>query len=278
MFPLNDLNPTYHLAWATLAVIALNIFVYVGIQERGQERVGVVTPNGVEVAIAAGDRFSLEFAAIPCEMVQRRALDFEEVRDLLRDRSDTCDAIDRPQLFPDKSVWLAAFTSMFLHGGLFHLVFNMWFLWLFGNNIEDHLGPLKYVGFYLASGIAATITHVALQPDSTIPVVGASGAIAGIMGAYLIWFPRAPIRTIAFLFVFDVKAVHWLLLWFALQFFTGADSQVAWAAHVGGFAFGAAAGALVRHIRPLCRWAWREPWSRQAYQRWDLTGGARSRW
>ncbi len=278
MFPLKDLNPTYHAAWVTVVLIVVNVFVFGAIQERGQQRVGVETPSGVEVGIAAGDRFSLEYAAIPCELVQGRPLDFEEVRDLLRGRSDTCDDVDRPQLFPDKSVWLAALTSMFLHGNLFHLLFNMWFLWLFGNNIEDHLGPSKYVGFYLAAGIAATITHVALQPDSTIPVVGASGAIAGIMGAYLIWFPRAPIRTVAFLFLVEVKAVHWLLLWFVLQFFTWTDSQVAWAAHVGGFGFGAVIGVVVRHTPRLCRWAWREPWNRQAYHRWDLTGGARNRW
>lgn len=274
MFPLRDLNPTHHRAVLTIALILVNVMVFVFVQERSTDRVGVVIPSGQEVGIAAVDKFSFERAAIPCELTQRRALDFAEVRDVLRGVSDTCDDTDRPQLFPDKAVLLAVLASMFFHADWFHLLFNMWFLWLFGNNIEDHMGPTRYAGFYLLAGVAATAAHVALQPDSAIPVIGASGAVAGIMGAYLVWFPRAPIQTLAIFLLVRVKAIWWLLLWFALQFFTGAESQVAWAAHVGGFAFGAVVGVLVRQIRPLCRWMWREPWKRDAYYRWDLTGGS----
>lgn len=274
MFPLKDRNPTHHVALVTIALIVVNVLVFVAIQDRGTDRTGVTLPSGQEVGIESGARFSLRYAAIPCELTERRALDVVDIRELLRGAADTCDEVEGEALFADKSVWLAVVTSMFLHADWFHLLFNMWFLWIFGNNIEDHVGPVKYLGFYLAAGIAATVAHVALQPDSSIPVIGASGAIAGVMGAYLIWFPRAPIATLLAVFVLDIRAVWLLLGWFVLQFFTGADAQVAWAAHVGGFVFGAFAGALVRQIRPLCRIVWREPWRRQAAYHWDLTGGA----
>ncbi|MEM7288269.1 MAG: rhomboid family intramembrane serine protease [Actinomycetota bacterium] len=274
MFPLKDRNPTHHVAFITIALIVVNVLVFVAIQDRGASITGVTLPSGEEVGIQSGDKFSLQYAAIPCELTERGPLDVDDVRNLLRGDTDACDDADGDPLFADKSVWLAVITSMFLHADWFHLLFNMWFLWIFGNNIEDHVGPVKYIGFYLAAGIAATVAHVALQPDSSIPVIGASGAIAGVMGAYLIWFPRAPIATILAIFIFDIRALWLLLGWFVLQFFTGADSQVAWAAHVGGFVFGAVAGALVRQIRPLCRWVWREPWRSQAYYRWDLTGGS----
>ncbi len=274
MIPLRDTNPTYHTAIATVALIVINVGVFFFIQDRGADRVGVESPSVVEVGIPSGDRFSLRYAAIPCELTQNRALDFAEVQGLFRGSSETCDDNDGPQLFPEKSVWFAVVTSLFLHADLFHLGFNMWFLWLFGNNIEDHVGPVRYLAFYVLAGVVATFAHVSLQPDSSIPLIGASGAVAGVMGAYLIWFPRAPIRTLLFIFVPNIRALWVLLVWFVSQFFMGADSQVAWAAHVGGFVFGAVVGALVRHVRPLCRVMWREPWRSQAYYRWDLTGGS----
>ncbi len=275
VFPIKDRNPTHHVAFLTIALIVINIAVFAFVQDRGPSLAGVTTPDGTEVSIPQGDKFNLQHAAIPCEITQRRALDFSEVQELFRGSTDRCDSIDRDQLFPNKSVALSALASMFLHSDWFHLLFNMWFLWLFGNNIEDHLGPVRFVAFYLLAGAAATATHVVLQPDSAIPLIGASGAIAGVMGTYLIWFPQAPIRTYVFpFFVFSIRAIWLLLAWFILQFFTGADSQVAWGAHVGGFMFGVIVGALIRQIRALCRRAWREPWKSRAYYRWDLTGGA----
>ena len=274
MFPIKDMNPSHHFAYATIALIVVSVVVFVGVQDRTGDRVGVLNPDGQEVAIRAEDRFSLQYAAIPCELTERKALDFVDVQELLRGQSDTCDSVDGPQLFPDKSVWLAVITSMFLHGSWFHLGSNMWFLWLFGNNIEDHVGVAKYLGFYVLGGIVATAVHVSMQPDSTIPVIGASGAVAAITGTYLVWFPRAPIRVLVGIFLVKIRAIWLLLGWFVLQFFTGAESQVAWGVHVGGFVFGAATGALVRQVRPLCHLIWREPWRSNAYYRWDLTGGS----
>jgi len=143
--------------------------------------------------------------------------------------------------------------SMFMHGGLLHLGGNMLFLWVFGNNIEDRLGPVRYLLFYVAAGIAATAVHIALQPNSTVPVIGASGAIAGVMGAYLIWFPNAPVRTLVFLgffaFVPRIAAKWLLLLWFFSQFLINPNEGVAWGAHVGGFVFGALIAFALRRPR-----------------------------
>ena len=136
-------------------------------------------------------------------------------------------------------------TSMFLHGGLMHLAGNMLFLWIFVDNLEDELGPLRYLGFYLASGVLASLAHVLSAPDSPVPLVGASGAIAGVMGGYLLLFPRAKVDVL-FIFVIFFKIwplPAWVVLgaWFGLQLFSGAallGSGVAYWAHVGGFIAG----------------------------------------
>lgn len=144
-------------------------------------------------------------------------------------------------------------TSMFMHAGWLHLIFNMWWLWIFGDNVEDYLGHFWYLSFYLVSGIAGSAIHIAFNPLSAVPSVGASGAIAGIMGAYLILFPSARVTTLVpFFFLFFVRLPAWLVLgyWFILQFVSGAATAIAYSsqtsggiafwAHVGGFAAGAA--------------------------------------
>ena len=264
LIPIRDENPTHHFAWMTVLLIVANIVVFFGVQERdgGREEI----------------EFTFQYAAIPCEITEGRPLDLPEIRDALNGSADTCNDTAEPAFFADKIVWLAGFTSMFLHADLFHLGFNMLFLWVFGNNIEDHFGPIKYLVFYALSGVAALAAHIGLQPNSAIPVIGASGAVAGVMGAYLVWFPRAPVRTLVFLFfifVPRIPAFALLTIWFVTQFFTGADSSVAWAAHVGGFVFGAAVAALVRLIPGLCNLLWRPPHTgRHRGDPWDPTGGA----
>jgi membrane associated rhomboid family serine protease len=156
-------------------------------------------------------------------------------------------------IVPARLYYPTIVTSMFLHGGFLHIAGNMWFLWVFGRGIEDTLGHAKYLFFYLACGVAAAFAHILLNPYSPVPTVGASGAIAGIMGAYLIKFPRAHIVTLVFIFIFittvDIPAFFLLLYWFAIQFFSGVGSigysqassgDVAWFAHVGGFLAGMA--------------------------------------
>jgi membrane associated rhomboid family serine protease len=158
-------------------------------------------------------------------------------------------------------------TSMFLHAGWLHVLGNMWFLWIFGDNIEDILGHQKYLIFYLICGIAAAVTQVFFNMDSRVPMVGASGAIAGVMGAYLVKFPQSRIKTLIF-FIFitfiDVPAWFMLIYWFAVQFFSGigsiaesaaSDGGTAFFAHVGGFLTGILLihllGARQRYVR---RW------------------------
>ncbi|GAB4380309.1 MAG: rhomboid family intramembrane serine protease [Calditrichia bacterium] len=142
-------------------------------------------------------------------------------------------------------------TSMFLHGGWMHLIGNMWFLWIFGDNVEDSMGHKRYIIFYLLAGLGAGLVHFLFNPNSAIPTVGASGAIASVMGAYMILYPRGRILTLIPLFIFiqiiEVPAFFFLLFWILLQMFQGVASLgaeanvggVAWWAHIGGFAIGA---------------------------------------
>jgi membrane associated rhomboid family serine protease len=156
-------------------------------------------------------------------------------------------------IVPDRLNYTSLLTSMFLHGGWLHLIGNMWFLWIYGDNVEDVLGHGKYALFYILCGLAAAITHVLLNYDSRIPTVGASGAIAGVMGAYLVKFPHSRIITLVPIFIFfttvEVPAIFMLLYWFAIQIFSGVGSigysnvgkgGVAWFAHIGGFLAGMA--------------------------------------
>jgi membrane associated rhomboid family serine protease len=138
---------------------------------------------------------------------------------------------------------------MFMHGGFLHIIGNMLFLWIFGNNVEDAMGPLKFLAFYLLSGVAALALQVAFNPDSTVPTIGASGAIAGVLGGYILLYPRARVLTLIFLIFFvtfiEIPAIVMLGLWFLQQLYFGvADLSdptgggVAYFAHIGGFAFG----------------------------------------
>lgn len=155
------------------------------------------------------------------------------------------------QVYPELSVpfGVTAFTSMFLHGGFMHLAGNMLYLWIFGNNIEDYLGKVKFVIFYLISGLAAVATYTIFDPSSEIPLIGASGAIAGVMGAYMVLYPNAKVHTLIFLGFFiqsvRIPAKILLIFWFVLQIIMGLPTLtgpsrggVAFFAHVGGFAFG----------------------------------------
>jgi membrane associated rhomboid family serine protease len=156
----------------------------------------------------------------------------------------------------------ALFSSMFLHGGWIHLLGNMWTLWIFGDNVEDRLGRGRFIGLYLSSGLAAAALHILTNPASSVPTIGASGAIAGVMGAYFRFYPQARVETIIppFFFgpTFVFPAVLFLGWWFLLQFFNGAlslgargpgFSGVAWWAHVGGFLFGFSVSLAARGRR-----------------------------
>ena len=170
-------------------------------------------------------------------------------------------------IVPDQFHPVTLATSMFLHGGWMHLLGNMLFLWVFGRKIEDLIGSSKFVGFYLLGGLTAAVVHVIANPYSRVPTIGASGAIAAVMGAYLIKFPRSKIVTLVPLFVFvttmELPAYLLLLYWFGIQFLSGVGSLaqvdytgggIAWFAHIGGFLAGM---ALIRLFPPKKRFrAW----------------------
>ena len=170
-------------------------------------------------------------------------------------------------IVPDRLRLSSVITSMFIHGGFLHIAGNMWFLWVFGRGVEDLVGHGRFLFLYFACGIAAALLHVAVNANSTVPTVGASGAIAGVMGAYLIKFPRAHVVTLVFIFIFittvDIPAFFLLLYWFAIQFVSGIGSvgysqvsngDVAWFAHVGGFV----AGMVLVMLMPVQQRA--RPW------------------
>jgi membrane associated rhomboid family serine protease len=233
VIPLKDLNPTSKSAVLTIVIILACAGVYFPLQQ------------------PAGDEFTFEWGAIPCEVLTGEPLGLNELRaTLVGGDVNACFADVQesgPELFADKPVHLAVLLSTFMHGSFMHLAGNMLFLWVFGNNIEDRLGHIRFLIFYLAGGLVAALAHVLVEPSSTVPVVGASGAIAAVMGAYLVWFPRAPVLTfIPPFFVLPIRARWFLVIWFGFQFLTDPNSGVAWVAHVAGFLFGAGVGLLVR--------------------------------
>ncbi len=234
MFPLRDMNPTSVTPLVTLGFIAASLAVFFFIQ-------APATP-------AEAQEFAYRRAVISCEITTGYPLSLEEITD------GVCLAGEQSPVFPEKNPFLAALTSMFLHGGVAHVVFNMWFLWIFGNNVEDAYGHLGYVLLYIVGGLAATVTFVVMNPDSTIPLVGASGAIAAALGAYAILYPGHRVVSLVGWFVVPVPAAVFLAIWFVGQFGLG-GTGVAWEAHAGGFVFGAAVTLLLRQrlLRPRRR-------------------------
>lgn len=224
MIPLRDANPTRRLSVVTIALIAACAVVF-----------------AIELSIKASggdealERFFLAWGAIPSRVTAALA--------------GTGD--------PGQAA-IGVFGSLFLHAGWTHLLGNMLFLWIFGNNIEDRLGRLRFLAFYLAGGVLAALAQVWVQPDSSVPLIGASGAIAATLGAYVVLYPRARVMTLIFLGIFtsivQVPALLLLSFWFLLQLVSGVgslggatgDSGVAFFAHIGGFVAGAVVGLALR--------------------------------
>lgn len=220
MFPYRDENETVRTPIVTLALIAANALVWFMVQGAGAGE-----------ALAAS---VCNLGLIPAELT----LLAPPGAGFAMGNGLAC-LVD-PGRAPEHILY-----SMFLHGGWGHLLGNMWFLWLFGNNVEDSMGRLRFVLFYLLCGSAAALAQVLAQPSSIVPMVGASGAIGGVMGAYVVMFPRARVFTLVWLlfFVTSFALPAWVMLgyWFVLQLFGslgGAESGVAFWAHVGGFAAG----------------------------------------
>jgi len=242
VIPIRDSNPAARRPYVTWLFIALNVAMFLLWQPRG----ACDDPGAITQACAEEIAFTYCHGAIPEELTSLRPL-----TELPADTPEEQQASALQQLrCPEKSVLGSLFTSMFLHGGLLHLGGNMLYLWIFGNNVEDRMGRLAFVLFYLAGGVAAIYAHVATDPWSAIPLIGASGAISAVLGAYLVIWPHAHVTTVVFFFfitVIELPAAIVLGLWFILQTFQGVGSLavgeaaagVAWWAHIGGFVFGA---------------------------------------
>lgn len=218
MIPLRDENPTSRQPIFTVAFIVINCLVFFYEYSLGTQ---------------GFTQFTYKFGLIPAELMAGRDLMSPQMSHL------------------STSPFLNLFSSMFMHGGIMHLGGNMLYLWIFGNNIEDELGHIWFILFYLASGIAAALTFALINPNSNIPMVGASGAISGILGAYILRYPFARVQTLVIFFFFlriiRLPAVVLLGFWFILQLISGSSAMstsssggVAWFAHIGGFIFGAA--------------------------------------
>jgi rhomboid family protein len=221
VFPLRDNIPTDRFPLFTVALIVANVIVYVFLQDG---RLGL-PDNGF-----GGDWPTPTFAAIPCEVTG----------------ADPC------QTAPGgPSTVVTLFTSMFMHGSILHIGGNMLFLWIFGNNVEDSMGPVKFILFYVLGGLAADAGQILVDPGSNVPTIGASGAVAAVLGGYLILFPRARVVTLVFIIFFftilELPAILFLGIWIIQQalfaYFdlvqpAGGEGGVAYFAHIGGFVFG----------------------------------------
>jgi membrane associated rhomboid family serine protease len=245
VFPIRDDNPHYLTPWATWTIIGLNALAWIFVQGLGREpglsasicQLGLI-PAELLGHVPAGTRFALAPGSI-CTI-------------------------------GDASPWYTLVSSMFLHGGWLHILGNMWFLWIFGNNVEDSMGHARFVVFYLLCGLCAAGAQMAANPASAVPMVGASGAIGGVMGAYVLLYPRVKVHMLIFLgfFVTTIAVPAFLMLgyWFVIQLISGVGTLgaqgggVAFWAHAGGFIAGALLVLVFRDRRLVERhpyYGWR---------------------
>jgi membrane associated rhomboid family serine protease len=272
VIPLKDNNPTSRFPVVTVAIIVINVLVFIW-------QLNFPTDQRLDQAgFGAIDQSSLEYGAIPYRITHPDTGDcavgaVAEAGGQFAAgvvcpgtrKYDRAVAIGRqdPSAQPipinEAPWWETLFTSMFMHGGFLHIAGNMLFLWVFGNNIEESLGRPSFVLFYVLAGLIAVYTQALIDPSSTAPTIGASGAIAGVLGAYALLFPQARVLTLIFIIFFvtlvEIPALILLAIWFILQFLpalgqvaveSGGGQGVAYFAHVGGFLFGlAVAGAML---------------------------------
>ncbi|MFL5860713.1 MAG: rhomboid family intramembrane serine protease [Solirubrobacteraceae bacterium] len=236
MIPIKDNIPTERLPFVTIGLILTNVIVYLLAVIHGGSLIG--GPDAQEVVKYGATPYALTHSGLHCGLISPNELGCGR---------------DVSGLPP----WQTVFTSMFMHASILHLAGNMVFLWIFGNNVEDSMGPLRFLAFYLLGGIAALGLQVAVRPDSLAPTIGASGAIAAVLGGYIVLYPRARVLTLVLIIFFfgaiEVPALVMLGVWFVMQAVFGAagltdptnSGGVAYFAHVGGFVFGALTIRLV---------------------------------
>jgi membrane associated rhomboid family serine protease len=252
LIPLKDNIPTDRLPVITILIIAINVAVFLFLQSPSL--------SGEQVK----NKTVVEYGAIPyrvthpgksCDLAAVEVQPGFAVQDVVCEGKPPTDPVVARENIKDTPPFLTLFTSMFMHGGWLHIGFNMLFLWIFGNNVEDSMGRPRFLLFYLLAGIAAGYAQALLNPDATLPAIGASGAIAGVLGGYILLYPRARVLTLVFIVFFftliEIPAMIVLAVWFILQAIpavgqvatpdVAGGAGVAYWAHVGGFAFGLAA-------------------------------------
>ncbi len=235
--PLKDYNPTRRPAVVVVIIILINfsVFIYQSYLSRQHLQNPLYASDLRPLAWPSSlEYFVLKDGLVPLEFVKQQNLEIPVGTDRWGH-----EVVYQRRVSPP----LSLFFSLFMHGSWLHLLGNMLFLWIFGNNIEDRLGRIKFVFFYLLCGVGASLTHILFNMNSLIPVIGASGAVSGVMGAYLVLFPHARVRTLVFIFILvttmDIPAAAFLVIWFIFQFLSsGGGSGIAWLAHVGGFILG----------------------------------------
>jgi membrane associated rhomboid family serine protease len=251
VIPVHDVNPVRRTAWVTILLVAINV---IALLMMPASRATVGTRPSL-AAICRQEAFYDRYAAIPREMISDRPLPLVATG-RPGDLPGTCAL--RPPPYSKIPV-LSVLMSMFLHAGWLHLLGNMLFLWIFGNNIEDRFGRLRYLVFYLLCGYVAAYGYAAVRPHSSDPLIGASGAIAGVLGAYLVLYPRARVWSLVpFLLLLPLRMPAWFVLglWFVLQwaysvgYAAAGAGAVAYPAHVIGFVFGVLVGLVVRVASP----------------------------
>ncbi len=238
LFPLRDENPASRIPFVTASLIVINtlIMLWLSMLSPREQQIEVIRHGFVPHRIAQ--------LSNPNLVVRVPLADAQQDNLLVGQRAPDPGAVELDPV--PSQVLLSLLTMMFLHGGWLHLGGNMWFLWIFGNNVEDRLGPIVFPLFYLVGGLLATACQWAYDPASELPTIGASGAVAAVLGAYAVTFPKAKVRSLLFIGVIllvDIPALAWLVIWFlgelASALLVGKDLGVAVWAHIGGFLAGA---------------------------------------
>ena len=249
MFPLKDNIPTRRFPVITVVIIVLNVVAYFGWQHGGL---------GLN-----NDEHLIKWAVIPYEVTHpdKHCGTIDNFTKVVCGDSAELDAAGTEPAGDQPNTWITLFTSMFMHGSLLHIAGNMLFLWIFGNNVEDSMGRVKFVGFYLLAGLAADAAQIGFDPNAPVPTVGASGAVAGVLGAYALLHPHARVVTLIFIIFFvtivELPALLVLGGWFVPQVLSAASEPavggggggVAYWAHIGGFLFGLATIKLLADSR-----------------------------
>mgnify|MGYP005727093887 FL=1 len=221
MIPISDINPPQNNPVISRIFIILSILVYVLIQPKDPSELF---------------NFFYEFAAIPCEVLNNRPLSLDQYY------NNQCTLKSSNIVFENKNIYLSLFFSNMFHANFVHILGNLWSFWIFGNNIEDKLGKLKFIIFLIFTGVVSMFSHIILNTYDINPIVGASGIVSALMGAYLYLFPNAQLLVLVpfgFLFPTTIKAKFFMIFWFISQIFIAIqNTNISWEAHIGGFIVG----------------------------------------